>query len=367
MLGSYETRDQTAEATIESICCIKKFQTSEPSHFFAVILDGVSADSGLLNESDVNEYLCQTAPVEYDKALFSWGKVIKQEIKCTSYPIFLRSQSGIKPIKKPYADQFLINKTNSETDQIVDIHFSSLVDDEGTQMGMVWYSLSNFKGSIVDRMVKGLRVRVGNILLGDGQSLNRIFKDSRFNGWVVGEVHITSPKLIPNARRDDFEHNASYYHLEEQLKKIAVEITQRIRGASVSRNKALSIALKKVDDISADVAQELSNPVITASKKGRLTTQISSVRQELTLLSVKQNEAALRSEAIDRLDLLIGRVKGATQFRAINMIEGIHSSEKSMLAKLFRNLIDCYPEEEAQRCIDMILRTYSVPSNNKNS
>lgn len=74
---------------------------------------------------------------------------------------------------------------------------------------------------------------------------------------------------------------------------------------------------------------------------------------------VKPSEANLRSEALEKLDILTGRIKGATQFRAINLIPGLSTTEKGMLARIFRNLMEHYPQEEAQKCIDMILSTYS--------
>ena len=38
-----------------------------------------------------------------------------------------------------------------------------------------------------------------------------ILKEARFNGWTQGEIFIVTDKLIPNARRDDFEQNDAYY------------------------------------------------------------------------------------------------------------------------------------------------------------
>ena len=73
----------------------------------------------------------------------------------------------------------------------------------------------------------------------------------------------------------------------------------------------------------------------------------------------KPSEANLRNEALEKLDILTGRIKGATQFRAINLIPGLSTTEKGMLARIFRNLMEHYPQEEAQKCIDMILSTYS--------
>jgi len=359
LLSNHDDRSITAEAAVDAICSIKTFITNEHVHFFSVVLDGVNPDSGLLDESKANEYLRQVSPVEFDTPNFSWASVIKQEIPMDTYQTVLQTVSGKQDIRKTYTDSLLINKTTGETDPITDIHFARLMHTDGSILGIVWYSLSNFRGSIADRNTKGLRVRVGNLLVGDSQSLNHIFKDSRFNGWVVGEVHVTSPELILNARRDDFEHNAAYYRLEEQLRIIATDITQRIRSASVARNKALSMALKKVEQVECNVSAELANPVITPATKGKLTLQIANVKKELSNISTKSSDVTLRAEAIEKLDLLTGRIKGATQFKAINLIDGISTTEKNLLARMFRTLVATYPSEEAQHCIDMILSTYS--------
>lgn len=359
LLVRSEVTTLTAESAVEEICAIDTFPVTENSHFFTVILDGVSPDSGLLDEERVSDYLHQTAPVEFEHSSFSWASVISQEIPTSTYPIFLCTANGKHQIFKPYTDSLLINKTTGEKDQISDIHFTTLTNIDDTELGVAWYSISNFKGSIVDRATRGLRIRVGNILVGDGHSLDQMFKDSRFNGWVVGEIYVDNPDLILNARRDDFEHNGTYYRLEEQLRTIAVEITQKIRSASIARNKALSVALKKVDKVSELVEEELSHPLISPGAKGKLTLQVSELRTELSNIRVKQNEASLRSDAIDRLDALTGRIKGTTQFRAINLISGLTSTEKSFLSKLCRSLLDSYPAGDAQKCIDMILGTYS--------
>lgn len=56
-----------------------------------------------------------------------------------------------------------------------------------------------------------MRMRLGNILIGDRRTMDVMFKESRFNGWVQGEIFVNTTGLIPNARRDDFEQNEVYY------------------------------------------------------------------------------------------------------------------------------------------------------------
>ncbi|MGB8480401.1 MAG: hypothetical protein WCE63_16460 [Acidobacteriaceae bacterium] len=42
----------------------------------------------------------------------------------------------------------------------------------------------------------------GDVLLED------LFPETRFNSWTVAETHVLDQRIIPNGRRDDYEHNA---------------------------------------------------------------------------------------------------------------------------------------------------------------
>ena len=60
--------------------------------------------------------------------------------------------------------------------------------------------------------LSGLRARVGNIQIGENTLFLDQYQEVRFNSWTIGELHILSPKLIPNGRRDDFEKTNFYYN-----------------------------------------------------------------------------------------------------------------------------------------------------------
>lgn len=62
--------------------------------------------------------------------------------------------------------------------------------------------------------------------------------EARLNGWTVGELHILDRRIVPNARRDNFEVNHHYYNLLVQLGPLAAKITQHCRSASVLRTVA---------------------------------------------------------------------------------------------------------------------------------
>jgi molecular chaperone HtpG len=107
------------------------------------------------------------------------------------------------------------------------VYFDVIVDNELYALG--WYGNCDWYGSLSEHEISGFRVRKGNILIGDNKTLNSIFRESRFNGWTQGELFILTDKLIPNARRDDFEQNQYYYKFMEALSEgVGLDITRTI-------------------------------------------------------------------------------------------------------------------------------------------
>jgi hypothetical protein len=98
----------------------------------------------------------------------------------------------------------------------------------------------------------GIRVRVGNILIGDAHLLDRCFREDRFNSYTIGEIHVDSPNLIPNSRRDDFIDNETktlFYNAIE--KEVGLPISKEIRF--ISRAKAETINPEKCPNLQEDI------------------------------------------------------------------------------------------------------------------
>lgn len=162
-------------------------------------------------------------------------------------------------------------------------------------LAIAWLGRTNYLGSIYDKTVKGLRLRKGNIQIGDGQTLNTVFKDARFNGWSIGEVFVSSPHLIPNARRDNFEKNPAYFVLIEQLQRVAAEITREIRAASLKRNRELTMELEKAKATVHDAADAIENGTdITA--KSRILPKLSSAQKAVSNSTVTDESGVYYQE-----------------------------------------------------------------------
>ncbi len=356
----------TANDAMIRVISEKRSSVSSDYHYFRVTLENVHEDTKLLDVEKVYEYLKQIAPVPFDRS-FSWGHsiadtMLKQLGYIETYHIVMETREKKVDITKTYSDTFLLNRQTGATDHITGISYFSIKGMDGNISGYAWYGQSNYLGTIIGNEIKGLRIRVGNILVGDHTSLNHVFKDPRFNGWICGEVYIKNPNLIPNARRDDFERNDEYYLLIEQLRKLANDIVKEIRLASAERNKALSKAVDEIQTIEAKTDEILEQDRISSAKKGQITAKIIKAREHLNAQEFTGVDEEARQVAIEKLDLLTGRIQGAASFRALNLISELTKSDKQILEKTFIRLLDQYPNDEAEHCIDMILSVFRSPS-----
>ena len=216
---------------------------------------------------------------------------------------------------------------------------------------------TRYLGSIYDKSVKGIRLRKGNILIGDHQTLNVVFKDARFNGWSMGEIFAIDTQLIPNARRDNFEKNTAFFLLFEQLSTLAASITKDIRTASLKRNAELSKAIEQLNEASR-LTNEAVEAGVASKKKGTITHKIKSAQEAISNAGEGNKNDGLKEIAFEELDMLIGKLKGATSYKALNTIDRLTTTEKKILERVF-NIINGMEIKNGKAVIEAILNDFS--------
>lgn len=363
LLSMENKTDSSVAEVIRGIYSVQHYTEKAESHYFRVFLDGVHDSSELTDYESVVTYIEQNAPVPYDPTGFVWGKEIVKRLKdegysVQSYNVDIVYGNKSTPIYKPYRDEFWVDKSKSNSDKITDIRTINIRQSDGALLAIGWIAKTNYLGSIYDKAIKGIRLRKGNILVGDGQTLNVAFKDARFNGWSIGEVYAIDAKLIPNARRDNLEKNQEYFLLFEHLLTVASEITRDIRSASLLRNAELSNSLKKTDEIS-QVASRAIDIGVNGSKKGAIRSGIIKAKDAVSSASLVDETGVYFQEiAFDELDMLIGKLQGATSFKTINMISSLNKTEKKVLERVFDILVRNLGEE-ADDIIELITNSFA--------
>ncbi len=362
VLADDSKSDVAAVDVLESVYTISNFSERNDAHYFSVQLDGVDENSRLFSCADVENYLAQNAPVPYNPN-FIWGKEItkrlrKEGLEISIYNICLEYGTKTIRICKPYRDKFIVDKSKNIADVIQDIKIIKIPGEGKNTAAFGWLAKTNYLGSIYDKALKGIRLRKGNILVGDYQTLNGAFKDARFNGWSIGEIFIVDKCVIPNARRDNFEKNSAFFSLHEKLMTIAAGITKEIRIASVKRNTILSSVMEQ-HQVIVQQANTAIQEGVSDSKKGLILKKLKETQIALNKAAVKDDtEQYYHDIAFAELDMLIGKVKGATKYKALNTIDNLTIAEKKILEKVI-HVIDSLDISDADTVIEAILNTFS--------
>jgi Histidine kinase-, DNA gyrase B-, and HSP90-like ATPase len=208
-----------------------------PDRFFEVELRGVirHRDDRLLNASSVSSYLAQVAPLPFSPD-FTFGPAISEALA----PYVQLGEFGVhingseKSLYRPHQNAIPIG--DKTYDKLSDLQLTTLVGLEGEPAAIAWTLHHGYQGALPNgTLIKGIRVRVGNVQVGDNALLEDLFSEPRFNGWAIGEVHVIDPKILPNGRRDNFEQSVHFDNLLGQLVPLARDISQRCRYSSLGR------------------------------------------------------------------------------------------------------------------------------------
>jgi hypothetical protein len=237
LLRAAEIRMDLAQIVAECIETRSFRAASGPSHYFEVELRQVvrHRDDRLLNAFEISNYLAQVAPVPFHPD-FSSGVAIGDFLTSqglASHPLTIHID-GEGLVYRPHRD--VITSTGKSVHMRELETFISL-DREGNASAASWILHHDYVGSLSKgTLVNGWRFRSGNIQVGDNALLEALFPESRFNGWTIAETHVLDQKIVPNGRRDNYEHSAHFSDLQTRLIPFAREISHRCRASSITRN-----------------------------------------------------------------------------------------------------------------------------------
>lgn len=266
----------------DSVTLSEERTENRDEHFFEVRLVDIARlrNDVLLNEMQIAQYLAQVAPLAFDSG-FSFAPEIEKRLAAAGRQAPINLTVAGEVVHRPYKDELPFPNT-MHTLRVKEIEFVEFPDVDGNIGAVGWIGHHDYVRSLPAGLgVRGLRARYGDIQVGEANLFEDSYKEVRFNGWTVGELHILDRRIVPNARRDNFEANHHYYNLLVQLGPLAAKITQRCRSASVARN-----------------AEQIVRNVIAATT-GRLKERRSFDRAELSRLKSTIHNAGIKAKRIE--------------------------------------------------------------------
>ena len=230
----------------KSISTLSQLETREwPDCFFECELRGVRASKNdiILNPDAVSAYLSEIAPVGFHPD-FSFARKIYNILgKQATFEVKIFVNGSDEPLTRPHTNK-LVSSFDPKTvittiNEVVPI---SKLDDGFENIAKGWILHHDYPGALPQVFgIRGLRIRIGNMQIGDERILESMFKEIRFNSWCIGEIHIITPNIRPNTRRDNLELSPTLDNLENSLHILARKLTQTCREKSSARTRRVKI------------------------------------------------------------------------------------------------------------------------------
>lgn len=227
-----ESKKYTLDEIWDSIITYLTESEDEKEHYFEVEMFDINKENtDLLNDAKVREYLSFVVPVPYKNTfilrnqIYSYANSIDYRID--EYCIRVNGSQIFKEYTTKLKEQSGASLKNY--DEISRLEFKDFRDASGNLIAWMWVGLSRFEKQIPSiNHMRGLRVRSSNIQLGNDDTLQPLFKESRGNYYFVGEVFSVSRNLIPNSQRDYFNENETRVLFEDLLRTYFYDVLYKL-------------------------------------------------------------------------------------------------------------------------------------------
>ena len=326
-----------------------------PAHFFEVEVNGIGryAAGLILNREAVRAYIGEVCPVPIAPQ-FPFASEVESLFGKNEAPLVLDVilDGEILPVRRRFSDR--IRFSNSREDRFTDFEKIDIPAVDGNGRAAIgWVAHSSYRGVIPkDVGIRGVRVRAGNIQVGDETIFDHLFPEDRFNRWCIGELHIVDPRIIPNGRRDYFEPGPHIRNLENHIGVVVRRIIKRCREVSATRNKERKFqsALHEVEEMYDLAASGYLSPKGAMTLVGKALDRIRNIKEDGGTLN------GYTEEYLERLDTLKQTLANFRAKRDRLPFGGVEESEVGTYRKVFQALAEVSPSPRtAKELIEAVL------------
>lgn len=345
------------EELIKEVVRVQHRAATGRAHFFEVELSGIvrHGDDRLINSEAIRDYLSQVAPVPFSPT-FKFGKQIEDHLSHAvglgTVQIYLNKEE--QPLYRPHRSLFEARK--GVTDQFIGVEFFEIKGTTGLLAAKGWVLDHGYFGAIDSSgSIKGLRLRSGNMQVGESNVLEELFTEPRFNSWVVGEFHVLDNRILPNGRRDHFEQNVHFSNLLGQLRPIAQELSRRCRQSSIRRN-----VVRQFESVADQVVHNFAivrQGAIAQADRKRLQKETSKELLRIEKIaehsSVDPEQRRRMLDTVSRYRRQLSQIDDRSEHKALARMKG---RDKGIVTRMCSLLYECSSNKTAaKQLIDRIL------------
>lgn len=326
LLAPNNTEKEDIIGVIEEVMGFKYEQEDVLSHYFEVRLEGINETFKDLYTADkIDLYLSAVAPVDFDGQRFPFSANIKEHFGQKGYPIPTYNICHVKrnkPIYKPYSRSLStgMQKRTHTNDYVKKVEYVYADAEDGQPLYIGWLAITDFSGQINDELLQGIRLRKGNILVGDSTTFSRFFpsEGAVANKMFAGEIHILHPDIIPNAKRDDFEPGQVFQELYNKLSDWADQLNKTYRRGTSKVSSAIRNIEKALTEQNELEKQINSGAITSDTKREKYLNDLNRIQKTIST-SKKELDIVVRKGTIDpdKAQTVIKRIKQAEESEKI--------------------------------------------------
>lgn len=349
-VGRGQENIESAVRRIATVYTRKADKNAEPPHFFRVTMSSVHRfhSDPLMNVKGLRDYLAQTVPVPYDTTRFSFAETVDQHLRpLPGYHSYRVTLNGT-PVVRPYSD--IVALREGKEDRISDVELLELTAQDGRLICRGWYAKTKFLSAIPLHVpMRGVRVRQGNMGVGDEDFLKALYAETRFATWHIGELHV-GDGLKLNARRDGFEASPDYERFLEWCTSLCRELSSHCRESSQERSAQLARTragsdLERLLDTPFFVDDDHKQATLLSVEESLKRLRRLNTSSEETLKDIESRITALRSKPADLSCHLDGRT--------------LKKDPGQLLTEVCRRVRTALPEAESRDLLQQILAPYT--------
>jgi molecular chaperone HtpG len=349
LLRSEDQNQHLRDTVLEAVTVRKRPSTGFPERFFEVELRGIirHKNDQLLEASSIYDFLAQVAPVPFAPD-FKYSSSIQRALSSVKLGDIEIALPGIDhPVYRPHRDR--IELGGGKADFFTELEIIDIPGMDSDTAAAGWILHHGYSGALPSQSLqKGLRLRVGNIQIGDDRILEALFAEPRFNSWSVGEIHILDARVIPNGRRDNFEQNAHYLNILNHLTPVARDLSKRCRDSSIRRNRQRDFCR------SVEVAREslsiIKQGSLSRTEQARLLreAQAAIARAERLKTDELFGPEEVRAD-LEELKQEVATILGAAE--ATSPLDRLPRTHRQAYQKVFSLIYECAPNRTVAKAI----------------
>jgi len=352
---------------------IEESKCAKEEHFFEVVLRDLSdAALSFLNWQEMENYLGQVAPVEYDAQRFIFGPLIsdwaqKYGFSLPTVTLIIKTPNMERQVFKPYKTHYKTSKLSGGVDvYIKDVKFYPESPSSGTQF-WVWYGETDLRGSIDDNRAAGLRLRKNNISLGGPDRVREIFQEvaqsnGRFNSWYLGEIHVVNSEAIPNARRDGFEDVGAWPSIKDELREFIRDLCLDIREKSKQRNEPVTKVIDTSKRLIGEIENKLGKGLVSTNERDRLIERVT--QQEIKATSLKHRkdpgDKPKIESTIKELQKVRSQLETTTEFVSKRLRPNLDRKQRKIVTEVLEVLQGVLDKPNFEKARNAIVAKFGV-------